>query len=484
MIIQKIPSFSYPKNQLSFCANKKLDKKDKRFFDENFNQSPYYSTEDFIQAYNYFKNVKTKENKGIFNKETLSGNYKKYYPKNFKDDKEDVLTNNLEKLLKINPSSIQASYIQTLIELIQSGDLNPSALRNFASNWRLSDEIIEDIELFYKAIEQNKDKTKLQQDLKNLYIPTFNNEKEAIENSEIGDVFVLKGEQNIQIKSDDNNSTPINLSPDSYFELFKPIERFATSQQLLGDCYLIETLNILYQNPSKRAIILKLFKEDNKGNITIEFPNTPPVKFEGKNLPDGEDEEIYCAGAKGFKLLEYAFGKTLLNGQIEAVREFLKKDEKKLEDFNHFIKENKDDVFINTTSFEPSIIYDKFSNQLDKIQETPFDNGKTSVQYLIGNGGGVEDVFAYLEHKGAMIEGVKSLEDLKETLKKADLSEENLITLASKDHIFGIQARQDKNNKTRYYCFDPHNQALPFDITEEIDLMISLGLIEHFCIIK
>ena len=164
--------------------------------------------------------------------------------------------------------------MQTIIELVQEGTLKPEVLYTIKPNFKFNEELIKDIEKLYDVIIENKDKTKLKDEILEAYIPTVKSEEEGIRSSQIGDAFVVEGEKNIRIKTTDNSAKAMHISKETYNELFTMFERFAGVQgDLFGDCYLIEPLMLLYQDPSERAHIVSMFKEHKRGDIAVQFPN-------------------------------------------------------------------------------------------------------------------------------------------------------------------------------------------------------------------
>ena len=100
---------------------------------------------------------------------------------------------------------------------------------------------------------------------------------------------------------DGNELVKLNISEKTYLKLFPPAERFLTSQGLIGDCWLISTLDILLKKAKGRVELLKLFKESN-GQLYIELPNQKPYLCELDNvgLKDG------VKACDGLKYLEKA----------------------------------------------------------------------------------------------------------------------------------------------------------------------------------
>ena len=179
--------------------------------------------------------------------------------------------------------------------------------------------------------------TKIDEDfVGDVYFPKINEEEwkiiqeeEGIKNSKIGDAFVLNGEKYIRLKTDKDKSETVKLTKETYARLFPPTERFLTSQQIMGNCYCIETLMSLYGNSNTRIYLLRTMEEDDNGNVTIKFKNYKPVTFKKGELPDNENAQIYSCGADGYKLFEYAYSCALVEDKIKEAQENLKGDELK-----------------------------------------------------------------------------------------------------------------------------------------------------------
>lgn len=109
--------------------------------------------------------------------------------------------------------------------------------------------------------------------------------------------------------------------------MFPPIERFATTQNSIGNCWEISPFQAMYNNPNTRSKLLQLFTQDGN-NIIVKFPNGECEKivfFNGDMSLNDEDTDMYSQGAKGFQLLECADGKELQQEKIKLHRELLEK---------------------------------------------------------------------------------------------------------------------------------------------------------------
>lgn len=159
---------------------------------------------------------------------------------------------------------------------------------------------------------------------KDVEIRTFKSKKEAIQNLKAGEVFSIAGENFISIKTQDSETTPLKITPETYKKLFPPVIGKVTTQNLSSDCYLLGVLNAMMNNPMGKAKILSMFEEKN-GNIYLNYENgNVEHEFKGGNLPDGADFLRLANGPLGIKMVEYAYGdeleeKSLRYGEKETL---------------------------------------------------------------------------------------------------------------------------------------------------------------------
>lgn len=164
-----------------------------------------------------------------------------------------------EYLLNINPSSPEASNISMLIELVQNGVVDRHIFDYLPFKGVVNPFVCDDIDKLYEAYSLGIESIEA-------FVPTFNNLDEAINcgNSsvsykgtykelKIGDTFQIKGEKFIRIKTSDNSSEQLKLTKEKYFELFPPIERFATAQNKIGNCWQISGINSVLCESRTRA---------------------------------------------------------------------------------------------------------------------------------------------------------------------------------------------------------------------------------------
>ncbi len=425
-----------------------------------------------------------------------------------------MLYRNIESILSIDPESKKSDYIKTILKLIKIGKVNPSAFRKLSdlndlesidtmlgykidkksnsSGWEISNNLINDIELITNKDINSKNYT-------DKYIPTFKNEQEGLKNVEIGDAFILEDEKHIRIKTDEDKSQTVELTKETYAKLFPPVERFLTTQQIMGNCYCIETIMSMYCNNITRINLLKTMKEDDEGNVTIKMGDYSPVVFKKGELPQNENPQIYSSGAQGYKLFEYAYSCALVEDKIKEAKESLEGE--KLAEFDEFIASNPDDFFIykdnneiKRTTYKEALekgLYKKYMvNPLFGIQ--PY---KTFNNLLLGNGGFQNDVYNKLGYKSQMhidevllsdyskkdlltiilakginIDNISTLSKAGRLLKQPDFMKNHQVQIGLGAHVYNLTQETTKDGKSAYYLYNPHNQGFPvkFDDLDEL----------------
>lgn len=454
----KISPFNYQtKNNTSFSSNRSkkferylmtLEEKDREVIKEEYSKSEFYNPIQYAKNFMYFRNLKNEIN------EPIIVPYKR---------------SSVINILKVNPCSLDASYLEIVFDLIKQGKINQKSIRRFADNFKINPYLKQDIDLYCDVVSKNDNSLLLEEELLNAQIPTFKNKKEGVKNCNIGDIFKIKNEKFIQIKHKDNSSKEIKLSKENCLKLFPLFDRYMTTQGSLGDCYLIESLLAVYSNPNKRHIILEMFEEKENGDIMVNFPKRKHYTiFKNGELPKDEIEERYSRGAKGYRLIEYAWGDLQKQIAIDGIKKALKKEEKK--DFENFIKKHKnEDIFVTilpktiTARNEDYLVYDTFKNAKKEglidfivknfrpdIKNHP---DETFVEFLISNGGDYKEVMKELGFKKFAPENPK--------ISKKLLNSKTLMDKAIA--LFSIDMHAYSANKTNecLLLFDPHCQGFP-----------------------
>ena len=218
-------------------------------------------------------------------------------------------------LLDIDPSSVQASNFSMLGELVQNGVIGKHIFEYLPLSGKVNSSVAEDIDRLYEAYSLGIEPIEA-------FVPTFNSLSEAMEGQDksmkykgtykelnVGDVFQVKGEKYIRIKTSDNSSQELELTKEKYFELFPPIERYASTQNEIANCWEISAINSILCEPKARYLILKMFRQDGN-DVVVNFPCgfCKDVRFVDSKLPDEADKKYYSNGAMGVKMIEYAEG--------------------------------------------------------------------------------------------------------------------------------------------------------------------------------
>lgn len=229
-------------------------------------------------------------------------NLEKLKKTSFAENLEDYEFDALSKMMKANNRNSNA--VNGLISLIDSGTVNKRTIYYSSKHSDLQLNISNDIKLMQQAKETGVP-------VENLIVPKFETAKDAIKNAKIGDVYNVGDEKNVYIKTDDENSKQLKFDKETYVKLFPPVERFSIGQSQIGDCYLVSTLDNLYQNPETRVKILDCFEQDGK-DIKAKLPNNDEVIVakDCKLLEQTEknpQESIYIKGSEGLRILEHLY---------------------------------------------------------------------------------------------------------------------------------------------------------------------------------
>lgn len=458
------------KNYLSYLNT--LENEDRNFIISHQPQNKYYTPQEYAQSFIYLKSLEAPDEKTIIRGSSESRN------------------TSADNLLKINPYSIDASYLEIIFELIQKGKLNSYAARCIKDDASINRNLKKDIDLYCDVILKNKDPKRLDKELSQAYIKTFKGIKSAHKKTKIGDVFKLKDEEYIRIKTSENKSKKLHITKETYEQLFPLFDRFATTQQKFGDCYIIEPLLILYSNPKQRHRILELFSEDKEGNLKIKFPKSKfETVFENKSFPKEEIKERYPLGADGYSFIEYAWGNVIKKESIEAAKNRLTEEE--YEVFENFLEINgEENIFIaylpGFKQKEYTCIYDTFSNAKNSGTIDFFNNkirtikkpdsDETFVEFLIGHGGDYKPVMKTLGYKSYF---PKNKHLIKFLLNSKTFMEKHVALLSIDKHVYSVELKENSNKEKQLVLYNPHQQAFPTIISAQ-DLIDSAEKIRFF----
>ncbi|MBQ8887319.1 MAG: hypothetical protein IJY61_06425 [Candidatus Gastranaerophilales bacterium] len=275
-----------------FLANEELQKdfctQDLLFFTDYFAQTDY-ELDEFADEIIYFKSLKDKKGEQIF------------IPKFDVFEQSELII----YMMELDRGSVDASNFQMLLELVTNGEVDSNVLKFLPPNSKLNPDIISDIDKLYQAYSDNINPI-------DVFVPIFENDEEAKEKLNIGDVYQVKNTEKASIIGANGKIIPLNISREKYFELFPPIQRFATTQNLIGNCWELSPINALFSTPETRQNVLKLFSQEGD-DIIVELPSSEygKVIFKNSQMPQNLDLKYYSLGAKGFQMLEYADGKEL-----------------------------------------------------------------------------------------------------------------------------------------------------------------------------
>ena len=338
----------------------------------------------------------------------------------------------IKYMLSIDKGSVEASNIQMLLELVQNEVVDKHIFDVIPYNGKISSFIAEDIDKLYNAYTSGIKPI-------DYFVPTFRTKDDAELIMDIGDVYELKGEKNIFILDKNGNSVPLKIDKETYFELFPPIERFASTQNDIGNCWEITGFNTIFCDPQERISILSLYEQDDD-DILISFPsgNANKIRFEGGELPTSANLRFYSKGAKGLQLFEYAHAIELHEEQINTLKQQIqysidnaktkerkKELEEKMQILEEMLDEDRDNVVIelNPQTFE-------WSFELKKQNPDTFDNAITATR----DGG---DPIILFKHLGYTTTNIKD-DDLKiyALISNPQNFEDYIITFGTKEDDF------------------------------------------------
>lgn len=236
----------------------------------------------------------------------------------FAENLEDYEIKALSGMLK--SSNKNSEVLKDLIGLIEDGSVNKRAIYYSSKNSDINPNLAGDVKLIKQAKEAGIP-------VEDLIVPKYADAKEAVQSAEIGDVYNVGDEKHVFIKTDDENAKQLKFDKETYLKLFPPVERFSAGQSNIGDCYLVATLDTLFQTPETRVKILDCFEQDGK-DVKAKLPNSDEV-FVAKNCKlldeksSENEEKIYIrnGSAEGLKILEYLYGGVRVEDAIVNAKE-------------------------------------------------------------------------------------------------------------------------------------------------------------------
>ncbi len=368
-----------------------------------------------------------------------------------KIDGNDTTTNLADKYADTPISKEEA--IETINKLVDMGklpdDINYSQILNDPTS--INKDFYNDLNKLYKAYSEGIDVQKV-------FVPEFSNIDDAIKSIKVGDVCTLDGGNTIGIKLADGTLQQINMSAETFMELFPPAQRFATMQGNVGDCFLVSSLDLMFKTPETRVKLLECFTEQADGSIivnlggqSIHFNNIKEIDeiINKYSLIFGKNTNV--DGAAGFKMLETLVGVNYIDVQSQRLMNILN----------------------NMDPSSPN--YQKYFNELMDLQ-----NASDLVQMSIlarANGGRMEEVFKIFGLDN--VQAFSSPDAIRNILSNQENWDKLIITLGSKpgsDTTFINQALNIAYGHA--YGVEPYllNGQMMFKITNPWDGAVHLNL--------
>lgn len=429
----------------------------------------------------------------------------------------------LKKIIK--SGNEQAENVSMLLSLVNDKTVNPKTLKYICKDGMMSDGMEKDIKMIFDAKKQGIKP-------EDAYIPHFDIQEEALKNAQIGDLFEIKGQENIFIKNKNGEAEQLKMSKEMMLKLFPPAERFANAQTHSSDCYFVSTVNAMMDSPEARAHFLQCFEQDGK-DVKITFPsNGYTYRAENAEMPKAYKGN-FVTGSTGMKLVEYAYGKFLENQvaqtatniqeeQITKLKEQQanstdnkekKEIENKIQNCESILERLTEDVKNGTNEYiveldlnrQPVVregegISLRSLNQMNMYRKTSF---QTSGDFYRGDGGFMEDVFkdfGYQETKAYNMED----EEIQKILQNPEMSKDYIFSGGTKreghanlfraelvmdrslsmfgSHAYRITPSQDNEGNNIYKVSNPwnssHNAILTMEQLKEFFIEIHVAKIQ------
>ena len=200
----------------------------------------------------------------------------------------------------------QTANVMMQLEMVKSGDLEPSTLSNYWATGKMNDNLAKDLDMMYEAKKAGKN-------IADVYVPNVKSQAEGTKSAKVGDVFKVADQDKIYVKTDKNESRQLDMDKDMFMKLFPPAKRFTTQQQSIGDCYLVSTLGTLMNHPKARVALYEAFHQDGK-DVTVKFKNGyGEYKYKNAELPKDRVQKYSLKGSTGVRILEDAYGLDSVN---------------------------------------------------------------------------------------------------------------------------------------------------------------------------
>ncbi len=235
---------------------------------------------EFYKAFEKLVDAKTPDGKFIFGVSKASDTTSK----NMLSGIENIL-----QARKNSPSEYE-QYLK-LLELTQNGTVSPKILGTMAKEGKITPDFMEAINRKLSA---------------KSHIIKFDSFDIAKAQAKLGDTVQI-GEKLFYKNKDE--LVELNLSAETFEQLFPEIETMALGQGELGDCYLISAIYDFIKNPNAKGKVYQMFSEDGD-DIIVKIPDAQdfPIRFSKKILTENGEQKVN--GSLGIQMLEDAYSQT------------------------------------------------------------------------------------------------------------------------------------------------------------------------------
>lgn len=221
----------------------------------------------------------------------------------------------VEYMSNLPEVSKSATAMRMLTELVENGVVDKHLLQYLPKEGEMIPTLIEEVQNMYEAYLTGIP-------LEDVTVPTVESLGDITAEITAGNVFEVKGQKNIYIKNADGTSTQLDMDKATYNRLFPAIERYASTQNSIGNCWQVTGFNGLLRDPQEVGNVLQCIKQDGN-DIVIKFPNgkLEEIRFENGQLPEDANGKYYSEGSLGLKLLEFAQAKEMQKDMIDRTYE-------------------------------------------------------------------------------------------------------------------------------------------------------------------
>lgn len=191
-----------------------------------------------------------------------------------------------------------------LLDMVNSGQINSSILRQLNLNSDLSPEMYVDLAAVKNGesiVAEFREGTTLPY---------------AFSKTNLGDVVEIGNKLYL---NDGNGLVEWNMTKEKYLELFPPVLRFATQQGKVGNCYFVSSLANSMQNPMARLDVYKSF-ELRGDDVVVKIKDYEEYGGErvfghGEITLDSKNAHLY--GAKGLQMYEQTYARMALREEAD-----------------------------------------------------------------------------------------------------------------------------------------------------------------------